>query len=282
MNIKYFGLPIDLDFYKLMDSFTYDFSNLAQQIQFHIFNVDFGYSFLDSEVEMPNCLSKGKYCAEPSPALGIEDGRLIVMEGIRQKCILKTTHDDNEHSKFLTYLRKFRALCIDEGGKSEFTKECAETAAGNSNIDVISLNKCIDNTFDGKINSEKDYFSLDNKMLKRDRDRVARSNVFFFPAITINDVEFRGNWTEENLLEVVCVTLIDKPSYCEEITTVTVKEDSFNWTALMTIIAVVAVNIVIAYVCIRRIRARVLEKVDSDDFHSKVNHIMTSYKKLSG
>jgi len=72
---------------------------------------------------VPNCVSGGEFCGVANDALGIEDGRVIVFEVLRQKCIYRKAKSESS-GKFFDYMIGFYENCMNVPEK-KFNENCS-------------------------------------------------------------------------------------------------------------------------------------------------------------
>jgi hypothetical protein len=69
--------------------------------------------------------------------------------------------------------------------------------------------KCVERSF-----WDTDFSTAENSVLKSNAARWKEYGTLYWPSVTINTKTFRGDITAENILEVICAGLAEKPSVC--------------------------------------------------------------------
>ena len=96
-----------------------------------------------------DCLGSGKYCVRPGN-LGINDGSLIVLESLKQKCIYLNAYSTNVKSKnilFWKYMNLFNEKCMLQNEKADFEQTCSNNVISEVGIDLNEINECVSNSF---------------------------------------------------------------------------------------------------------------------------------------
>ena len=83
-----------------------------------------------------SCVKESRMCATPNHQLNINNPRMILMENIRQSCVLKLYGMET----YWNYMIIFGELCTDLN-KPNFSEECASKVLNISIIDYEAINK---------------------------------------------------------------------------------------------------------------------------------------------
>jgi hypothetical protein len=101
--------------YKLMSEFKYYQEELGTKANLRVHYVTYQHPLYDPTENVAirgNCLGGGKYCATPGK-FGTTDGRTIVSEAIKQKCIYNYAYNEGQDkSLYLNYLTSFYSNCL--------------------------------------------------------------------------------------------------------------------------------------------------------------------------
>lgn len=229
-----------------------------------------------------DCLGRGKYCNNPGK-FGVEDGREIVNESIKQKCVYNYAYETTS-DKYLywEYMIEFYKSCLNIT-KPTFTRECSMTASKTVGIPTDIINKCIHdsyiaNEFERKLVDYELY--VENSLLNADNEDRYTYLINMIPAITINGRTFWGNWVASNLFEAICAGFNKKPESCYREGAFQ-KERSLGFFAVLVIITlVIIVNIFIFLACKRYIQRKIQERLESTDINHKINTVVSSYLAL--
>jgi len=109
------------------------------------------YSLYTSKSEVENCYYSGFYCADTNELYSINDGRIIIEENIRQKCIYNYSMKVNKDSLlFVQFMNKFYATCMVKTNP-KFNKECHDSVVVELNMPQSELDKCYEDSFLCKI-----------------------------------------------------------------------------------------------------------------------------------
>lgn len=128
-----------------------------------------------------------------------------------------------------------------------------------------------------------------NKLLDDDNDQKNLYYVKYIPSILINGKVFWGNWTPDNLLEIICNSLLTKPDVCKSLNGFTAykshkpkpKPSLFkNKLVIGLIISCFVISLVIFIYCRYKIQQNITQNLDSSNFGHKISTVVTSYIAL--
>ena len=236
-------------------------------------------------VQIEHCLTNGKYCTSPRYDLGVQNGKVILLEDIRQKCLynLSANKTDDESLTYMKYMQAFYERCISVPNP-KFNYQCAYETLGFIGYDVEQVKDCIVKSFN--VNKENDLmFNNDNKLLEQDYEVKTNWKIKMFPTVMVNGKAINGAWTAENLFEAICAGFNNKPALCGMFFSPnnqadTKSQDFSAATILFLIVLIILLNIAIIYVCKRYIIKKIHERVDNVDINGRINNVVTSYLAL--
>ncbi|CAG9316295.1 unnamed protein product [Blepharisma stoltei] len=154
----------------------------------------------------PDCVSGGRYCAPDPDYDGPRNGREIVMEDLRQICINKIAQQDKNQKLWWNYIKAFNETC----SNNNFAKRCSEQAMKIAKIDPDDVDECVENSF------EKNNKTLDNEILKNEKEKFARAGFFFYPTVVINNQTYKGDLKPEFIMTTLCEGFKDEPKVCKD------------------------------------------------------------------
>ena len=242
-----------------------------------------------------NCFSGGKYCIYPRFDLNITDGRRILMENIRQKCIYNDSYVKlNQTDIYWNYMNYFYLNCIGNGTQAKnFTDECSIDSMEATNVDPNSISSCLYKSFGVNnneseiftsylLNRNSDYLIRENNILKADRENKENHNINLIPKLLINNRTFWGSWNGENIFEAICASFKNKPEVCYDEGAFE-KENSPGMSmgiVILIIILVIVFNIIIFILCRRYIKGRISDKIKETDMTDRINTVVSNYLAL--
>jgi len=183
-----------LKVYKLFNDFILDqisFSEKDQIIPHLITPRSIEYS-PSSEKTVDHCVSSGKYCGVVPNDLNITDGRLIVFEDLRQKCVYNLGSKANKKLLFFTYMVKFYDICI-ISTPARFNQECANSVLESLGLDTKAIQSCIEDSFSGLvilIADYQNYLLSSNTVLDAEFKEKNLYGLAVYPGIMINNRTF--------------------------------------------------------------------------------------------
>lgn len=233
----------------------------------------------NKQQEIEHCLGSGKYCISPKYEIGADDGREILLEDIRQKCIyLHSYNKEGNKNLYWDYMINFEKNCID---KSKFNRECSYNVIDQIGFPIKKLTECLTKSF--SVSKENDItFTNYNHLLDDDAEVKYKWGVKVFPTISVNNNTISGAWNSDNLLEAVCAGFKNKPTICYENGFLTdTKNDELSLRSIMLIIILVIIfNVFIIYICKRYLIKKIHERVEEEDIGGRINNVVTSYLAL--
>ena len=167
-----------------------------------------------------HCYGSGKYCIQQNK-LGINDGRAIVKEDIRQKCVYAIG------GNYMKYMEGFYKECICNG---MFNEKCAEKVMENEGIKKEDVNQCISDSF---INENDDCsrneFIMENEILNNEYKIREVNYVEKSPTVFINKKLYFGNINSNYIMEAVCAYSTNPTYICQNDTFITQSQGSSLW-----------------------------------------------------
>jgi hypothetical protein len=137
-----------VDVYSMFKEFRYYKKNFGEKLNLVPHYVSEKEHFYDKEnpKSYPECVSGGKYCAKVVKELNITNPQLIIMENIRQDCILTLKRSE----VYLDYMSEFYDNCLNKTKTVNFHKNCSEKVMESLSININNVKKCIESSFDSK------------------------------------------------------------------------------------------------------------------------------------
>ena len=114
--------------------------------------VTFPYSLYPIQDEVANCFKSGYYCADPNPTYGIKDGREIINENIKQKCVynylnaINAKTDKKDHLMYIKFMNLFYSKCM-SSTSFRFDGNCHNEVLRELGIPEDNINKCYLDSF---------------------------------------------------------------------------------------------------------------------------------------
>jgi hypothetical protein len=255
----------------------------------HYVTYPISYSGSDS---VDNCFGSGKYCSDPNSNYKVKDGRTIIEENIRQKCVYSYARFTKKNTLvYVNFMNKFFQKCLNNTESAFAGISCHKKILEELEIPSQTIQDCYDNSFEkGGIENfkilEKKIYEKENVILEEEsRDRRG-SNLDLFPSILVNNVTFLGSWKAENVLEMVCAGFTpDKiPPACFKegaILEDLIEKPGISFMTIVTIFFVVIIlNFIIYLLCRRYVINRVHEKVESNDINDQISSVVSRYMAM--
>lgn len=136
-------------------------------------------------------------------ALAVE-GKNVIMEDLRQSCLHTQLKEEGREYLWWDYVKHVHSQCFEYIGEM-----CSKEGHREIKRNMDKTKSCVDQSF-----WKEDYASSENTILKANDERWKEYGTLYWPSVVINRVTYRGDITAENILEVVCAALADKPRVC--------------------------------------------------------------------
>lgn len=234
-----------------------------------------------NSIKLDHCLSNGKYCTSPRYDLGVTNGKDILLEDIRQKCIYLITYK-TDSTAYWRYMSSFYNQCI-LGANPRFNVDCSYEILDQVGIEQAKLKECIYKSFDATEDHEIMY-NNQNKLLEDDYEVKKKWKVKMFPTVLVNNKTLHGAWSAQNLFEAICAGYSSKPKACELYFTPQSEEENSNdfsfGSILMIIFVVIMLNVVIIYICKKYVMRKIHERIENVDINGRINNVVSSYLAL--
>lgn len=229
---------------------------------------------------VPNCMSRGKYCAYPRYDMNITDGRQILHENIRQKCIFNNVigpHSDKTY--YWQYMIAFYDECIE---KLDFTEKCSYKVIESTGIGRVPIENCVQQSY--LTDSGNDLqFQNNNTYLEEDYKVKELWGIKVLPTLVINNKTLQGATTTNNVLEAICAGLDSKPEMCYTMGFVPGYEIEKSWSLfqILTIVFLIVIfNLLLLFVCKRYIIKNIHQRVSDTDINRRIDNVVSNYIAL--
>jgi len=269
--------------YKLLTDLYHYHLEIGAQTNFTPHYITYQHPLYDAEKvqSFDDCLGGGRYCNMPGK-FGVTDGRHVVKENLRQKCIYNYAYvEKNQTNLYWQYMLNFYQNCLNVT-EPTFTEECSSvTIKKVDGLPLDAINKCIGDSYINKNAGLSDYelYSL-NKLFEDDIKDRRTYLVSFVPAILINGRNFWGNWRADNVFEALCAGFKKKPEACYLEGAFTRPAKMSTFTVTLIVLLIIGVNVLIFCLCKNYIRRKIVERIESTDINHKINTVVTSYLAL--
>ncbi|CAK89066.1 unnamed protein product (macronuclear) [Paramecium tetraurelia] len=217
VDLQYFLSSFDVLSYLFLDEFLPFAKQMINKITFDPIYIQFyckecektGYKATNQ-----NCISGGRYCGQDPDQNGPLTGRDVILEDLRQICILQKY----DLITWWNYMILFNELCFNN------YQECPSKIMKSISINETIVNDCMTSSFVGK-NTLLD----DNTILKEQRYKIMRNHQVYWPSLYINGEFYKGDLYLNNadestvfdvddfaVLEAICDGFLDdsRPTLC--------------------------------------------------------------------
>ena len=285
VDFQFFFSSSEPKAYELIGNMTKYMDNFGKQVIFtpHYVVHKNPYYVEENPSSNINCLSRGVYCYYPKETTITQEGRKILLENIRQKCMFEL-NKKKEIKQYFNYLATFARLCINVEKKS-LTRECSQLTLKNLGYDKSYLDDCVARSFGvpGYSLSSNSYIEKNNKILEKEYNEILKYKLTSFPAIIINGKPMEGIIKEKSIVIELCNGVLEKPSFCSFFTGFTdehrVQSEFRSFTIYILIFLLIVINIGLFFMCRTYILEKLQDKVSSEniDFEGRIKNMINNY-----
>lgn len=285
VKLDFFVNSFNENYYSLIKEISTHLKEIKNTIDLNVYYISHpSYNYAKATYrDLPNCFGSGLHCHHPSK-FQVIDGRVYLEEDIKQKCILNYAKESDNIGLYLDYVNSFFSECAN---KTAFNAECSAIVGERLALPLALINQCFHDSFntteiENYDANLKKFFKIfaKNEILAADAAKKSENFVSFLPSLMINNRNFWGSWTLENVFEAVCSAYQKKPQICYDEGYFKSSSSISNFSVFLLILFVIAVNAVIFVLCRNFIKRRIIERIESTDINHKINTVVTSYLAL--
>lgn len=285
VKLDFFVNSFNENFYKLINEISTHLKEIQNTIDLNVFYISHpSYNYAKGNYrDIPNCFGSGQHCHHPGK-FEVSDGRVYLEEDIKQKCILNHAKESKNIGLFFDYVNNFFKDCAN---KTAFNAECSAIVSERLGFPLAKINQCFHDSFNiAEVNNYDPnlvkFFKIyaKNEILAADESKKNQNFISFLPSLMINNRNFWGSWTLENVFEAVCSAYQKKPQICYDEGYFKANNSISNLSVFLLILFVIGVNAVIFVLCRNFIKRRIVERIESTDINHKINTVVTSYLAL--
>ena len=285
VELKFFFSSSEPRAYKLIDDLTQYIDKFKNQVIFKPIYVVHQNPYYSNENPKsdPLCLSRGKYCYFPKSTTIIQDGRKILMEDLRQKCIY------NKNKKnikvYYNYIKNFNSECMKKDFE-KFNEYCSKNVLENIGLPLDYLDKCLANSFNVDNLLSTSYVDNENNILKKEYEEILKYSLTTFPAVVINNKTLLEAINEVNIVTELCNNVKIKPDFCSYITGLTDKHIQMTNTkkfwVYFLVVVLIMINISMFFICRKYIITLINDKIKigSIDIDGRIRNLVNNYFTL--
>lgn len=218
----------------------------------------------------------GDYCGSFNPSLKIENGKLIALENLRQKCIFK----NHKLTDYWQYMMSFSEKCANLD-RPNFTSDCSSSIISTLSLKSNEIEKCIIES--SKTVNNKDIIENENNLIISDYDSYREYKVSRIPTIEINGIKYKGSWYGKHVFHSICLYFESKEA-CESIMkneiTVVPANNSYSIGVIIIIVVSVVVLLIIIAICYKRYVNKLIESSIEERIFKQTEHSIGMYTKM--
>ena len=283
VTFEFFFSSSEVRAYEFLRNVSEYLNVFGEQIIFIPHYVTHRSPFYDKSNTNPieNCVSFGKYCYFPKETTVEKDGRNIVIEDVRQKCMYNLSVNKNKISNYFKYMNSFYENCLNVEDNKRINEECSQIALVNAGFTQDYLNNCVKESFFSNKYNLAEMIENDNSLLANDYSIQNDYILTTFPAVSINKKRIKGAIKESVVISKICEEVEKKPNFCLNNWIVSKKGMSFS-SIFFIICFFILINVIIFILCRNYIQKRVYERVNNSeiDIDGRINNVIANYFSL--
>ena len=283
VTFEFFFSSSEVRAYEFLRNVSEYLNVFGEQIIFIPHYVTHRSPFYDKSNTNPieNCVSFGKYCYFPKETTVEKDGRNIVIEDVRQKCMYNLSVNKNKISNYFKYMNSFYENCLNVEDNKRINEECSQIALVNAGFTQDYLNNCVKESFFSNKYNLAEMIENDNSLLANDYSIQNDYILTTFPAVSINKKRIKGAIKESVVISKICEEVEKKPNFCWNNEIVSKKGMSFS-SIFFIICFFILINVIIFILCRNYIQKRVYERVNNSeiDIDGRINNVIANYFSL--
>ena len=280
VELKLFFSSSELRAYQLLSNITSYIDKYDDQvtlIPIYVTHQIPGYDPNNAKREF-NCVSKGKYCYFPKETTITQDGREILLESLRQKCMYKKSLKAKKMKYYFDYMDKFYKNCL-AVPTPRFNDRCSKQNLDLMGFGVDFLDECVGDSFGVKTLLSSSFVDNENYIFKQDYEDIMKYKLSSFPAAVVDDQPIDGIIKEYKIADALCQAVKVKPDFCIYLSgTVIESNPRRSWTFFL-IILIIIINLCLFIIFRKYIRRKIGEKININmiEVEGRVNNILTNF-----
>ena len=280
VELKLFFSSSELRAYQLLSNITSYIDKYDDQvtlIPIYVTHQIPGYDPNNAKREF-NCVSKGKYCYFPKETTITQDGREILLESLRQKCMYKKSLKAKKMKYYFDYMDKFYKNCLSVP-TPRFNDRCSKQNLDLMGFGVDFLDECVGDSFGVKTLLSSSFVDNENYIFKQDYEDIMKYKLSSFPAAVVDDQPIDGIIKEYKIADALCQAVKVKPDFCIYLSgTVIESNPRRSWTFFL-IILIIIINLCLFIIFRKYIRRKIGEKININmiEVEGRVNNILTNF-----
>jgi len=156
-----------------------------------------------SNYNADNCICGGKYCAADPDGDLPNTGKDVLMEDLRQLCLIRTYQKEI----WWQYATHYEESCI----FGNDMKDCSQKIMEQIYVDPADVERCVQYSFDNSDLSK----CTSNMLFDQERVAMTSDGVFIVPSVVINGFQYRGNLIPAHgVFEAICESFNKMPEVC--------------------------------------------------------------------
>ena len=280
VELKLFFSSSELRAYQLLSNITSYLDKYDDQvtlIPIYVTHQIPGYDPNNAKREF-NCVTKGKYCYFPKETTITQDGREILLESLRQKCMYKKSLKAKKMKYYFDYMDKFYKNCL-AVPTPRFNDRCSKQNLDLMGFGVDFLDECVGDSFGVKTLLSSSFVDNENYIFKQDYEEIIKYKLSSFPAAVVDDQPIDGIIKEYKIANALCKAVKVKPDFCIFLSgTVIESNPRRSWTFFL-IVLIIIINLCLFIVFRKYIRKKIGEKININmiEIDGRVNNILTNF-----
>lgn len=321
VDFELFVSSEEIEVYNLIKELKHYMPYMSDHVNFNVHYVSYKSDLSNTNnTPIDNCFGSGSYCnwgiikvdeyydndaKELVDDVFYIDGRKILSENIRQKCIYDISYnykksnnnmfdskDSLESQKYpgeiyFNYMDKYYSECLkgpfetifySNNDKSDidysnliYSRTCSAYVLLNITSNYEDYEKCYKNSFTSLNDKEVHYEEINepilkNKLLENGSYIQTKYNIQLIPSVSINKKELYGSLQAYNVIEAICAGLDIVPEFCYTNSFYKKVETTSNDLSTLSIVTIIILVIIINIIIVFFCKRFVVKKL-----HEKID-----------
>ena len=280
VQLKFFFSSSELKAYQLINNLTTYIDKYDDQVEFvpiYVTHQIPSYDPNNPKREF-NCVTKGKYCYFPKETTITQDGRAILMESLRQKCMYFKSLEKKKIKYYYDYMDDFYKNCL-LMHTPRFNDRCSKQNLDSRGFGIDFLDDCVADSFGVKNLLSSSYFDNENNIFKSDYEEILKYKLSSFPAVIVDDKPIIGIIRENKIADALCAAVKNKPSFCGFLSGSIFGNNIRRKLSYFLIFVIIIINISLFIIFRKYIKKQIGEKINFNmiEVDGRVNNILTNF-----
>lgn len=227
-----------------------------------------------SEIPENSCVRSNDFCGYSNHSkfilinikyteLQITNGRLMVLENLRQECLFIK----QSISTYWNYMVSFSEKCASRKSPN-FNTKCAESVMSELSIEKSDIEKCM---LDAMNNSK-------NTILSNDDAKYESNYISKIPTLLVNGIKYKGSFFSHTIFETLCNDYFsDDPEACNLLNLSVEEEPSSNAGSIILIMLALIICLIVVVILYKKFIEKSLDETIAEKIKKQAQGSLGQY-----